>query len=113
MIKRGGIVLLILLMIIYFYAVLNLFIGILQIFKQMIPIRNTLLFILGSISILVTLFLIKTPPLFLIFLIVGFIFIQIGAIFNGIYLHGKMTISHQLIRFSLLIIITIFYLEFI
>ncbi len=100
----------ILLIVIYSYSLLNLFIGILQLNKHLIPPpSNSILFVLGSISILITLFSIKYP---LLFLIAGFVLIQIGAILNGIHLNGKVTLSHQLIRFIFGLIIIILYSNF-
>lgn len=101
----------IVLLIAYLYSLLNLLIGTIQLVKKSIPLSNSILFILGSISILFTL-LIKTSTLFLFFLISGLALIQVGAIRNGVYLHGKVTISHQLTRLIFGITLVILYLIF-
>jgi len=103
--------LIIVLLLAYLYSLLNLTIGLIQLVKKSIPLSNAVLFIIGSISILLTIF-IKAPTSFLIFLIAGLALIQIGAILNGIYLKGKITISHQLTRLLFGITLVILYQTF-
>ncbi|WP_199880552.1 hypothetical protein [Bacillus massiliglaciei] len=94
------------------YALLHLLAGIMQVRKRKVPLKNALLFIVGSIVLLLTPFTYENTYTTGILLVAGFILIQIAAILNGFHLHGKITVSHQLVRLLLFLLILSLYLVF-
>ena len=90
------------------YAFLNFIGGFAQLLqKGKTPILNPSLLMIGSVIILISIFIHDSKSTAGWLLLFGFVFIQTGAVLNGYYLHGKITMSHQLVRFALLIIVMI------
>lgn len=96
----------------YIYAVLHMVVGVSQLKQKNVPIKNSILFILGSTILLTTLAFKEYVVLTVVLIILGFITIQIGAIMNGLHLKGKITLSHQLFRIGLLLLLIFMYLIF-
>lgn len=94
----------------YIYGLPHLLMGLVQLKQKTVPVKNSILFILGSISILLTSLFLENTLVWVILMTIGFVLIQISAMMNGFYLHGKITLSHQLVRFILFLIILITYL---
>lgn len=87
------------------YALLHLLTGSVQLFKGDIPVQNAVLFVAGSLCMAVYLVFFTNTLGALALLAAGFLVIQLGAILNGKFMNGKVTFSHQLVRFVLMLVV--------
>lgn len=94
-------------LIILIYSILNILVSILSI-KKNLPILNISIFIVGSILMICSVWgdlsLNK-----MISLLIGLLLIQLGALLNGNFLKGKFSLSHQIIRLTISLVIIFIY----
>lgn len=89
--------------IILIYSTLNVLVSILSI-KKNLPVLNISIFIVGSLLMIYSVWddfnLNK-----MISLLIGLLLIQLGAILNGNFLKEKTSLSHQIIRLIISLVI--------
>lgn len=93
----------------YIYALFHLVLGLVQLKGKNIPTTNSIFIITGSISVLLTSLFLGHTFTWITLVTVGFFLIQIGAVRNEFLLQGRITLSHQMVRFALFLIILSIY----
>lgn len=94
-------------LIILIYSILNILVSILSI-KKNLPLLNISIFIVGSLLMIYSVwgdFSLNK----MISLLIGLLLIQLGAVLNGNFLKGKFSLSHQIIRFTISLVIIFIY----
>ncbi|MCH1624850.1 hypothetical protein [Fredinandcohnia quinoae] len=94
----------------FVYGMMSVIAGIVQFNKKEIPRWSALGFVLAGLILPISaLYIVKIPNLIFV-IIVCLLVLHILAIINGFYLHGKLNIRHHIFRFTLSMLMILFYI---
>lgn len=87
------------------YALIHLAFGISQLYHRKVPRRNTIVFITGCFSIILSANFIDQRFVMILFILLGFMLIQSGLNLNANFNHSRLSPLRQILPLLLLILI--------
>ena len=93
------------------YSVLILISNIIDMIKNNKMTKGNLLFILGSILMMISVVMAITNWNNIFILIIAFILVQAGTIYNGYKMYGKPNISHNIVKIVIAIVMILLYMK--